>query len=116
MAIIDDVFKLHNATWRGLGEIPQSGLKLRDKFLDFDIEKKMPLKIKHKIINIKQKKCRCPDILKGIIQPNGCPLFRKLCTPAKPYGPCMVSSEGACAAFHKYHQPQRREVAPHNGT
>ncbi len=101
-AIINKVFKIDNAAWRGLGEIPQSGLRLRDKFSSFDIEKIMPVNVKYKTTDKKQKQCRCPEVLKGIIQPPDCPLFRKVCSPANPYGPCMVSSEGACNAYYRY--------------
>jgi len=100
--IINKVFKIYNATWRGLGQIPKSGLKLRDEFSSFDIDKIMHLNIKHKTSKIKQKRCRCGEVLKGIIQPPGCPLFRKVCHPGNPYGPCMVSSEGACNAYYRY--------------
>lgn len=101
-AIINKVFKIDNAIWRGLGEIPESGLKLRDEFSSFDIEKIMPLNIRHKTLSIKQRQCRCGDVLKGIIKPIECPLFRKACFPANPYGPCMVSSEGTCNVYYRY--------------
>jgi hydrogenase expression/formation protein HypD len=101
-AIINEVFKINNATWRGLGDIPQSGLQLRDKFSSFDVEKRIHIYIKHKSVNKKQRSCRCGDVLKGIIQPPECPLFGRDCTPTNPYGPCMVSSEGACNAYYRY--------------
>lgn len=101
-AIIKEVFKVSDAAWRGIGEIPQSGLKLREKYSSFDVEKMMPLNITHKTLNIKQQKCRCGEVLKGIIEPVQCPLFRKACTPESPFGPCMVSSEGTCNAYYRY--------------
>ena len=103
-AIINEVFKVSNVNWRGLGVIPQSGLKLRDEFSNFDAEQIIPTRINHKSVITKQKRCRCGDVLKGIIQPRECSLFRKVCTPRDPYGPCMVSSEGACNAHYRYKQ------------
>jgi len=100
--IINEVFKISDATWRGLGEIPQSGLSLRDEFSSLDIEKVMHLNIEHKKLNKKLRKCRCGEVLKGIIEPFECSLFKKVCQPANPYGPCMVSSEGACNVYYRY--------------
>ncbi len=96
--IISRVFRTADAEWRGLGIIPRSGLVLKREFGRFDFEKK------HKLAVPKTKKtpCRCGDVLQGIIYPNQCPLFGKSCTPQNPIGPCMVSSEGACAAYYRY--------------
>lgn len=97
--IIQQVFKRSDSEWRGLGVIPGSGLELRDDFVAFDafdvfgIE---PVKSEENPL------CRCGEILKGLIRPDQCPLFKKKCTPLMPYGPCMVSSEGTCAAYYKY--------------
>lgn len=101
-AEIKKTFKISDATWRGLGEIPQSGLRLRDELSRFDIEKVKPIHIKPTTANKRFKKCRCAEVLKGIIQPLECPLFRKVCHPGNPYGPCMVSNEGACNAYYRY--------------
>ncbi|MCX5702776.1 MAG: hydrogenase formation protein HypD [Candidatus Omnitrophica bacterium] len=107
--IILEVFKLEDASWRGLGKIPKSGLKLRDEFSQFDAEKQFPSSSKLQTpclsgrqANSKLQKCRCADVLKGLIDPAQCPLFGKACLPEHPYGPCMVSSEGACNAYYKY--------------
>jgi len=100
--IINNVFKTSDAMWRGLGKILQSGLRLRDRFSRFDVEKAMPIKLNRKTSNNEKGKCRCPDVLKGIIRPSDCPLFRRICSPVNPYGPCMVSSEGACNAYYRY--------------
>lgn len=98
-AMLKEVFKINNAEWRGLGVLPGSGLKLSNKYKEFSIESKYKIKIP----KIKMKKgCRCGDVLRGVIEPPKCPLFRKACTPEHPYGPCMVSVEGSCAAFYKY--------------
>ncbi|MFH1678691.1 MAG: hydrogenase formation protein HypD [Candidatus Omnitrophota bacterium] len=101
-AIIRKAFKVTNASWRGLGEIAGSGLSLREEFSGFDIEKTMPHDIKRKTLNIKQQNCRCGEVIKGIIQPLQCPLFKNTCSPQEPYGPCMVSSEGACNVYYRY--------------
>ncbi len=101
--IISRVFRKTDASWRGLGEIPKSGLKLGDNFSGFDAQKIIPLKIKHYPADPKQKLCRCGQVIKGLINPDECSLFRKECSPDNPYGPCMVSMEGACNAYYKYH-------------
>jgi hydrogenase expression/formation protein HypD len=100
--IIAQVFKTSDAYWRGLGRIPNSGLKIRDEFSKFDIEKVLNVSERGKTTAKKQKKCRCADILKGLISPLDCPLFSKACYPENPIGPCMVSAEGACNAYYKY--------------
>ena len=97
--IISKVFDVAPATWRGLGEIKGSGLKIKDKFKSLDAGKIFSLKDKKKD---QVSRCRCADVLKGLISPDECPLFRKTCTPEKALGPCMVSIEGACNAYYKY--------------
>ena len=99
---IFEVFKVCGASWRGLGKIPQSGLKIKDEFADFDAEKAFSINDKRYAISDKLSRCRCGDILKGLISPRDCPLFSKACKPDHPIGPCMVSSEGACNAYYKY--------------
>mgnify|MGYP001605535656 CR=1 FL=1 len=99
---IFDVFKVCNASWRGLGEIPQSGLKIKNEFSQFDAEKKFSFNYELRVTSYELRKCRCGDILKGLISPKDCPLFLKACKPEHPIGPCMVSSEGACNAYYKY--------------
>lgn len=101
--IIYSVFEEGDASWRGLGVIPGSGLKIKNSFATFDIEKVMPVRIRHSAKDSKQKKCSCGDVLKGLVRPDECLLFRKVCSPENPYGPCMVSSEGTCNAYYKYH-------------
>ncbi|AFZ27485.1 hydrogenase expression/formation protein HypD [Cylindrospermum stagnale PCC 7417] len=88
-----------NFDWRGLGEIPNSGLKIRAEYAQFDAE------IKFTIPNLKvadHKACKCGEILKGVLKPWECKVFGTACTPETPIGTCMVSSEGACAAYYKY--------------
>jgi len=96
---LSEVYEVVDANWRGLGEIKNSGLKVRDEFADFDIEKVAPIEVE-KIT--KKTACRCGEVLRGIINPPKCPLFGKNCQPLHAVGPCMVSVEGVCAAWFKY--------------
>jgi len=99
--ILSSVFEAGNAEWRGLGVIKKSGLKIRKKYREFDAEKKF--KLKSKTVPA-PRGCVCGEILRGVKSPPDCKLFRKICTPQNPVGPCMVSSEGACAAYCKYNE------------
>lgn len=85
--------------WRGLGVIPQSGLRLREEYADFDARKKYALP---KITGRSNPACRCGDVLQGICRPSDCRMFGTGCTPEHPVGACMVSSEGACSAYYLY--------------
>ena len=85
--------------WRGLGRIENSGLGFRAEFSDFDAEKKFSIRYGEET---GPSACRCGDVICGRISPSRCPVFGKRCTPEDPVGPCMVSSEGACAAAYKY--------------
>jgi hydrogenase expression/formation protein HypD len=85
--------------WRGLGDIPQSGLKMRPEYADFDAEVKFP--VSYQAV-ADHKACQCGEILKGVLKPWQCKVFGTACTPENPIGACMVSSEGACAAYYKY--------------
>lgn len=96
---IEEVFETGNSYWRGIGEIKNSGLILKNEFKDFDAKKWFQIEDK----NIPEPKlCSCGDIMQGKKKPFDCLLFGKKCTPDKPVGPCMVSSEGTCAAYFKY--------------
>ncbi|WP_418979471.1 hydrogenase formation protein HypD [Adlercreutzia equolifaciens] len=100
LAAIDEVFETCPATWRGLGEIPGSGYRIRDEFAEFDAMRRFQPDVEE----VREHKgCRCGDVLRGIMAPSECPLFRKVCTPENPVGPCMVSSEGSCAAYYRYY-------------
>ncbi|MCB9489142.1 MAG: hydrogenase formation protein HypD [Deltaproteobacteria bacterium] len=88
-----------DASWRGLGTIPESGLGLRPEFSTIDAEVRFGLPQREGKPN---PKCLCGDVLKGKIRPAQCPLFGTVCTPIQPMGPCMVSSEGSCAAEYRY--------------
>lgn len=86
-------------SWRGLGVIDGSGLGLREEFAAFDAEKKFSVSVGGAAPS---NGCRCGDVICGRCRPESCPLFGRRCTPEDPVGPCMVSSEGACAAAYKY--------------
>jgi hydrogenase expression/formation protein HypD len=98
--IMNDVFEPADVAWRGIGIIPGSGLKIRDEFSDYDAMEKFGISEKD---SKEPKGCACGEILTGLKTPVECPLYKKICTPVEPVGPCMVSSEGTCAAYYKYH-------------
>ena len=99
MAIIDRVLEPRDDLWRGLGFIPQSGYGFKEEYADFDAERRFDVEVKE---TATIPGCSCGEIMKGKLHPHECPLFGKVCTPEDPVGPCMVSSEGACAAAYKY--------------
>lgn len=97
--IMNQVFIRTNSKWRGLGSIPASGLELNPELAAFDAKKRfdvLPQDVPE------PPGCKCGQVLQGKIAPPQCPLFAKACTPASPVGPCMVSTEGSCAAHFKY--------------
>ncbi|MBW2284897.1 MAG: hydrogenase formation protein HypD [Deltaproteobacteria bacterium] len=100
LKVMNDIFEPCDAKWRGLGMIPGSGLTLRNAFQALDARKKFDVEVPpaHEPPG-----CLCAEVLKGKVKPTDCVLFRKTCTPSRPVGPCMVSSEGTCAAYFKYH-------------
>jgi hydrogenase expression/formation protein HypD len=98
-AIMDQVFEKADALWRGIGHIPDSGMVLKASFYKFDAAKKFELSVPD---TREPPGCDCGRILMGLKRPDECRLYKKACTPMHPVGPCMVSSEGACAAFYKY--------------
>ncbi|NQU74376.1 MAG: hydrogenase formation protein HypD [Candidatus Omnitrophica bacterium] len=97
--VLNSVFEARDSEWRGLGVIKKSGLKLRKKYRLLDAERAFDVKIPK---SHKTKGCVCGEVLQGIKSPKDCRLFKKVCTPRYPVGPCMVSSEGTCAAYYKY--------------
>ena len=101
-ALMEQFFEPADALWRGLGCIPQSGLKLRPQYASLDAMARLGL-VLPEVRPLPG--CRCGDVLKGRISPPDCPLFGKKCIPANPVGPCMVSTEGSCAAYFKYTEP-----------
>lgn len=104
--LMDDIFEPADGYWRGLGLIPQSTLKLKKQYKKFDALDRFSIEEKP----VKDKTgCRCGEVLCGLIEPPACGLFAKKCTPDEPVGPCMVSSEGTCAAWYKYSRKRRRD-------
>jgi hydrogenase expression/formation protein HypD len=99
VALLDEYFEPADAYWRGIGTIPKSGLKLRDKFAAFDANTRFSPPVS---TSTEPELCSCGDILRGVKIPTECPLFGTGCTPESPVGPCMVSTEGSCAAYYKY--------------
>ena len=93
------VFEPCDARWRGIGDIPDSGLRLREAYARFDADLALPVEVEPAV---EPTGCLCGEILKGKLRPVDCPLFRTTCTPEAPVGACMVSSEGTCAAEYKY--------------
>jgi len=99
-AVMDEVFAVADADWRGIGTIAASGLAIRDAYAAYDAVK---------VFGIcpqpapEPKGCACGEILTGVKIPPQCPLYKKVCNPMAPVGPCMVSSEGTCAAYYRYH-------------
>ena len=100
VAAIDEVFETCTATWRGLGDIPASGYRLREAYASFDAVRRFQPSVEP---TVEPRGCRCGDVLRAHLSPDECPLFRRVCTPENPVGPCMVSSEGSCAAYYRYY-------------
>ncbi len=99
--LIRKIFQVSDRSWRGIGEIPKSGLRIREKYRQFDAEWKFDLDhIRTRESDI----CISGVILQGLKKPYECPAFGKECTPEHPLGATMVSSEGACSAYYKYHR------------
>ena len=99
--IMDEVFETVDTSWRGIGTILKSGLKFRNEFKSCDAQKMIEFTVPD---SKDPKGCACGEILTGIKIPPQCPLYKSVCTPVDPIGPCMVSSEGTCAAYYRYHR------------
>ena len=99
-SVLASVFETMDATWRGIGVLPDSGLGIRTEFSDMDASEVLRPDIRHSREPVG---CACGDILKGKKTPPECPLYALRCNPTSPVGPCMVSSEGTCAAWYRYH-------------
>lgn len=100
VAVLNKCFEPDDAKWRGIGTIPMSGLRLRKEFRHRDIGSVFALDVPEAEDHATA--CSCGEVLKGVKVPTDCKLFGKACTPDRPVGPCMVSSEGSCAAYFKY--------------
>jgi len=99
LKIMDEVFDVSDAEWRGLGKIPGSGLKIKKIFRQLDADLIYDLDVEP---TLEETGCICGEVMQGISSPTDCPLFASVCTPEDPVGACMVSSEGSCAASFKY--------------
>ena len=84
--------------WRGIGVIPASGLDLKPEYDQYNAKKRFTVNVGEP----RKTKCRCGEVIRGLITPNECPLFGKACHPMNPVGPCMVSAEGSCSAYYQY--------------
>ncbi|MDZ7664539.1 MAG: hydrogenase formation protein HypD [Desulfotignum sp.] len=97
--VMHQVFEVCDAAWRGIGRIENSGMALKPEFQSFDAGLRFDLNL----ADVDEPSgCACGEILMGLKTPVACPLYKKTCTPMTPVGPCMVSSEGACAAYYNY--------------
>ncbi len=104
--LVAEVFELRpSLEWRGLGELPYSGLRIKSTYAEFDAERRFSLEVRPVTENAA---CQCPAIIRGVKKPTDCAIFGTVCTPRDPIGSCMVSAEGACAAYYKY----RRGITP----
>jgi hydrogenase expression/formation protein HypD len=99
LELMDQVFEPCPARWRGMGQVPATGLRFREAYRCFDAESAFDFDPGP---TLEPKGCICGDVLRAVKTPRDCPLFGKACTPASPVGPCMVSSEGSCAAYYLY--------------
>jgi hydrogenase expression/formation protein HypD len=107
LELLRRVFVVADAPWRELGVIPQSGLELAPPYRPFDA-------LEHFNIALGEDEdhplCRCGEVITGKVEPRDCPAFARECTPLSPIGPCMVSSEGTCAAWYKYNRVAERST------
>jgi hydrogenase expression/formation protein HypD len=99
LKLLERVFQPVDSDWRAIGRVPASGLGIRPEYGSFDASLAFDLEIGPAP---EPAGCRCGEVMMGAVQPDECGLFGGNCTPESPVGPCMVSSEGACAAWHRY--------------
>jgi hydrogenase expression/formation protein HypD len=99
--MLNEVFELRDDWWRGLGVLPKSGLKVREKYAKHDAEVMIAVDVEP---TREDKGCICGEVLKGVKNPKDCKLFAKACTPNNPVGACMVSNEGSCNAYYRYNR------------
>jgi hydrogenase expression/formation protein HypD len=104
-AVMEEMLEPKDAFWRGLGQIPQSGFRLKKLYAAYDAQAKHKLWIKEGSGDLPG--CRCGEILRGLLAPPQCPLYQKKCGPDSPFGPCMVSFEGACFIYYKYGRQEK---------
>ena len=111
--MVEDVFDVSNRQWRGIGEIPDSGWRLSERYADFDAETRFDV---GRIDSPESDLCRSGEVLQGLIKPHECSAFGKECSPRTPLGATMVSSEGACAAYYQYRRLDGAPVTVGAGT
>jgi hydrogenase expression/formation protein HypD len=97
--MIEQVFQPVDSRWRGIGIIPESGLALREEFMNFDVRTRFEIEVEPQKYELPPG-CKCGEVLRGIMRPEECPLFGNKCSPENPIGPCMVSTEGTCSVVH----------------
>lgn len=102
--VIDEVFEPVDTVWRGIGLIEKSGLGFRGEWKKFDATARFNMP---EIKVSEHPGCRCGEVLRGVMTPPECGLFRTVCNPQNPKGPCMVSGEGTCGAYYRYHLEER---------
>jgi hydrogenase expression/formation protein HypD len=108
--IVSEVFEPAPRIWRGIGEIPASGLRLKVAYSAYDAELKFQRELAQLSVGIEDPECQSGLVLQGLLKPMDCPAFGTRCTPEKPLGAPMVSSEGACAAYYRYRSHAAREA------
>ncbi|MDF2535271.1 MAG: hypD [Bacillales bacterium] len=96
--LMTEFFEVADEPWRGMGIIPKSGMDFKATFNSYNAKKKFDIEIPE----ARKTKCKCGEIIRGLIEPPDCALFGKACKPVNPIGPCMVSSEGSCAAYYNF--------------
>jgi hydrogenase expression/formation protein HypD len=101
LGMLQRVFRVCDASWRGIGMIPGTGLEPNEEFADYDARKRVGVAEPTGVEDLPGG-CSCGDVMRGRMMPKDCPMFGAACTPARPVGPCMVSAEGACAAWYRY--------------
>jgi hydrogenase expression/formation protein HypD len=99
--VLAEVFAVRDRPWRGIGVLPASGLVIREHLAAYDAERKFAVE---SITVRESEQCKSGSVLQGLLKPDGCPAFGRECTPEHPLGATMVSGEGACAAYYKYHR------------
>lgn len=101
--VMEEVFEVVDADWRALPRIPGSGYELSEKYEEQNARRKFEDLLEDFVFEDSEPKgCRCGEVLRGLVYPEECPLFRKVCTPVNPVGPCMVSREGSCSIKYRY--------------
>lgn len=99
LKILYEVFSEADSYWRGIGNIPLSGLEPSERYSFVDAKRVFDISVQSKP---EPKACSCGEVLRGVKKPTDCPLFGKACTPERPVGACMVSTEGSCSAYYRY--------------